>query len=83
VPPDLSDLISMSVLHDREPAILQPDEWELYLAGRLDRDLKEAVGQGKRPVTGSVSAYENFLFNSFARRSLSDYPYTGNSESMK
>lgn len=34
----------MSALHDREPAILHPDEWEPYLAGRLDRDLTEPVG---------------------------------------
>lgn len=36
----------MSALHDREPAILHPDEWEPYLAGRLDRDLTEPVGAG-------------------------------------
>ena len=36
----------MSALHDREPAILHPDEWEPYLAGRLGRDLAEPVGAG-------------------------------------
>ena len=36
----------MSALHDREPAILHPDEWEPYLAGALDRDLAEPMGAG-------------------------------------
>jgi putative SOS response-associated peptidase YedK len=36
----------MEPFHDREPAILHPDEWEPFLAGRLDRDLKDAVAPG-------------------------------------
>lgn len=36
----------MAPLHDREPAILHPDEWEAFLSGRLDRDLQEPVPPG-------------------------------------
>lgn len=36
----------MSALHEREPAMLHPDEWESFLAGRLDRDLTEPVSEG-------------------------------------
>ena len=36
----------MEAMHDREPAILAPDEWEPFLTGSLDRDLREPVKPG-------------------------------------
>lgn len=41
----------MRPLHEREPTILHPDEWEPFLAGRLDRDLQDPVSAGTLRVT--------------------------------